>query len=341
MPLAFLKRNWFLLGILTAMLLGFLLPELAGLLNPRAVTRQAIVVLLFLIAGFTLPSESIVGGLRDIRLHVFLQLFIFLFVPVFFVLTTLPLRALWGPQLLLGIYALSCLPTTISSCIVFTQVSGGNLTGTVFNASLANMAGVILSPLILSVLMREAGRTLPFAQLLGILGNLALQMLLPIAAGQLLRQFFRRFAERHKRRFSVAGNLLVLGIVFFSFAGTAQNPQFMANLRRMLGPFGFLAVAHLVLLALAYLGARALRLSPQSTISALYTAPQKTLAAGAPLLSTYFAATPDILGVALLPLLFYHAWQLLVAGLLRGSTPMARLQRAAAAQEGPPLPGSR
>jgi predicted Na+-dependent transporter len=98
----------------------------------------------------------------------------------------------------------------------------------------------------------------------------------------------------------------------------------------MLGPFAYLAAAHLALLALAYGGARALRLSPQNTISVLYVAPQKTLAAGAPLLSTYFAASPEILGVALLPLLFYHAWQLLVAGVVRGSRLVARLQRAEA-----------
>jgi predicted Na+-dependent transporter len=51
----------------------------------------------------------------------------------------------------------------------------------------------------------------------------------------------------------------------------------------------------------------------------LYAAPQKTLAVGVPLVSTYFAASPEILGLALLPLVFYHAWQLLVAGFIRSS----------------------
>jgi sodium/bile acid cotransporter 7 len=329
MPLAFLKRNWFLFGILAALLLGFFLSKLEGVLNPRSITRDTLIVLLFLISGFTLPSEAIIGGLKDLRLHLFLQLFIFVFTPVFFVLTSLPFRGLWGPQLAIGIYALSCLPTTISSCIVFTQVSGGNVTGTMFNAALANLAGVVISPLILSLLMREAGSPLPFSELLGILRDLGLLMLLPIAAGQLLRRFLRRVAQEQKNRLAVASSLFILLIVFFSFARTAQNPQFMGNLRSMLGPFGYLAVAHLVLLALAYAGARALRFSPQSTISVLYAAPQKTLAVGAPLLSTYFAGSPEILGTVLLPLLFYHVWQLLVAGFVRSSSLVAGLQREA------------
>lgn len=324
--LAFLKRNWFLFGILTALLLGFFLSDLEGLLNPRSVTRNTLIVLLFLISGLTLPSEAIIGGLKELRLHLFVQLFIFLFAPVFFVLTSLPFRGLWGAQLLIGIYALSCLPTTISSCILFTQVSGGNVTGTMFNAALANLAGVVLSPLILSLLMREAGRPLPLSELLGILGDLGLLMLLPVLAGQLLRRFLRRVADAHRKGLSVASSLFILLIVFFSFAGTAQNPQFMGNLGDMLGPFGYLAAAHLALVALAYAGARLMRFSPQSTISVLYAAPQKTLAVGAPLLSTYFAATPEILGAALLPLLFYHVWQLLVAGFVRSSPLVARLR---------------
>jgi sodium/bile acid cotransporter 7 len=329
-PVAFLQKNWFFFGILAALVLGFFLSDLEGVLNPRSITRNTLIVLLFLISGFTLPSEAIVGGLKELRLHLFVQLFIFLFAPAFFVLTSLPFRGLWDPELLIGIYALSCLPTTISSCIVFTQVSGGNVMGTMFNAALANLVGVVLSPLLLSLLMRETGRPLPVSELLSILGDLGLLMLLPIAAGQILRRILCRVANAHKRRLSVASSLFILLIVFFSFARTAQNPEFMGNLRSMLAPFGYLAVAHLALLGLAYAGARALRFSPQSTVSVLYAAPQKTLAVGAPLLSAYFTGSPELLGVALLPLLFYHVWQLVVAGFVRSSPLVARLQRTAA-----------
>ena len=52
--------------------------------------------------------------------------------------------------------------------------------------------------------------------------------------------------------------------------------------------------------------------------TAVFVAPQKTLAMGVPLLSTYFAAQPEVLGIAMIPLLFYHPWQLLTAGVAKG-----------------------
>jgi sodium/bile acid cotransporter 7 len=319
MVLATLKRNWFLLGILAALLLGFLLPGLELVLNRGGIARTLLIVALFLISGFTLPSEAITRGLKDYRLHLYVQTFIFLFIPGFFLLTTLPFRSAWDHQLRVGIFAVAVLPTTISSCIVFTQISGGNVMGTMFNAALANILGVIVSPLLLSLLMRGGGDPLPAAEVLKILRNLSLQMLIPIACGQILRRFFQEVATKQKKRLSVACNVFILFILFFAFSKTARNPQFIDNLIAMLGPFGYLAAAHILLLLIAYTGARLFHFSRENTISVLYTAPQKTLAVGVPLISAYFAATPEILGAALLPLVFYHAWQLLVAGFVKSS----------------------
>jgi sodium/bile acid cotransporter 7 len=330
MELSWLKRNWFLLGILAVLLLGFFLPEIELLLNPDGITRTVLIVLLFLIAGFTLPSEAIGSGLKDYRLHLYIQSFIFLFIPAFFLLTTLPFRPAWDQQLYTGIFAVSILPITISSCIVFTQVSGGNLMVTMFNAALANILGVIISPLLLSLMMRGgAGQSLPASEILRILKNLSLQMLVPIACGQTLRRLFQCVALRQKKRLSVASNLFILFILFFAFSKTARNPEFVDNLRSLIGPFAYLAVTHILLLSIAYGGARVFRFSRKNTISVLYAAPQKTLALGVPLISTYFAATPEILGIALLPLVFYHAWQLLVAGFVKSSRLVREAQQLA------------
>ena len=82
-------------------------------------------------------------------------------------------------------------------------------------------------------------------------------------------------------------------------------------------PFLFLAVFHLYLLAAAYFGGRIIRLGRDSLKSILFTAPQKTVALGVPLISAYFADSPEILGVALLPVVFYHSFQLIVAGSIK------------------------
>ena len=220
-------------------------------------------------------------------------------------------------QLLIGIFALSALPTTVSSCIVFTQSARGNTVAAVFNASLANTVGIFLSPLLLSLLLSSAGRGMPVDQLLSTLRGLALNMLIPIIIGQVVRIKLREFADRHRRKFGVASSSLILAVVVLAFGRTASNPEFMRYATELPWLFVYLAGVHLTLVALVLVSTKLLKLSTPDRITAMFVAPQKTLALGAPLLTIYFSGQ-EILGVALLPLIFYHPFQLLTAGLLKG-----------------------
>lgn len=319
-----LRRHWFILGILLVIVVGAIEPSIGVAVSFGSTTRTVIVIVLFLIAGLTLPSESIGRGLRNLRLHATIQAFIFLIHPLFYLALTATLSGLIPAEIRTGIIALAVLPTTISSCIVFTQSADGNTVATMFNAALANIAGVILSPLLLSLLLRATDYAIPAGELWNILRKLALNMLLPIAAGQVLRRATVGFVTANKKKFGVASNILILAIIFLTFSSTASDPEFVASLSTMILPFGVLAVSHLVLVGLAYLVARPLfRFNREDTISVLFAAPQKTLAMGAPLLSVYFASAPQLLGFALLPLIFYHMWQLIVAGFLKGLPIMA------------------
>jgi solute carrier family 10 (sodium/bile acid cotransporter), member 7 len=310
-----LKKNWFLVGLLAAMSLGYLLGEDGALFNPGGWTNRAIVFVLFLITGLKLPSDRIKQDLATPRLHVYLQLFIFLIVPLYF-LTAIPLfgEAMDG-QLIVGVLALAVLPTTVSSCIVFTQNSNGNTVAAVFNAALANTAGIFISPLLLSLLLSSSGRALPASQLINTLQGLALNMLVPIALGQLARFRLREWAVAHGKQLAVASNVLILVIVLLAFARTGADPNFARYAPQLGWPIAYLMGSHLVLIGLVSAGAALLRLDRKDRITALFVGPEKTLALGAPLLTIFFEGQ-DILGVALLPLVIYHPWQLLVAGVL-------------------------
>ena len=327
--MSWVRKNYFLLGIVAALTAGFLLAERADFLNPGGWTSRVLVFLMFLITGLKLPTNRIAQDLSSPRLHILIQLFIFLVPPLFF-LTAQPLFASsLGGQLVVGIYALAVLPTTVSSCIMFTQTSGGNVVAAVFNATLANTIGIFLSPFLLSLLLSSTGRALPAEQFLITLRNLAINMLVPLAIGQLAR-IKARPSEKHGKRLSVLNNVLLLLVVTLAFARTTANPDLAAYAKELPLPILYLAGAHLLFVGLVYGGGRLLRLGDADLVTALYVAPQKTLALGAPLLTIYFAGDA-ILGIALLPLVFYHPFQLLVAGILRG-TPLVK--RAVAAQEG-------
>ncbi len=313
---SWLARNWFLVGLLAAVAVGLTAPRAGVAVSRDGASATVLVVLLFLTSGMSLPTEAIRTGLRDVRLHLFLQLFIFAVCPLYFAATAALLWRGGDPRIVAGILALAVLPTTVSSCIVFTQLARGNVVATIFNASLANVLGVFLSPLLLSWLLQRTGRALPAEELLRMLSSLSLQMLLPVAIGQVLRLRLRAWIERQRRRFGVFMNGAIVVIVWFSFSRPALDPTFAPSLLRFWPLLGYLAVSHLLLLGLAWSGARALRLDRANTCTALFVAPQKTLALGAPLLTTFFAGDPDLLGLALLPLIMYHLWQLAVAGFL-------------------------
>jgi len=315
--MAWLRKNWFILGIVVSLVTGYLLANQAEALNPAGWTNRIIVFLLFLITGLTLPSNRIRQDLSSPKLHVLIQIFIFIIAPALF-LTAAPLfRNAMDGQLLIGIFALSVLPTTVSSCIVFTQSARGNTVAAVFNASLANTVGIFLSPLLLSLLLSSTGRGLPMEQLLSTLRGLAVNMLVPIVIGQLVRIKVREFADRHRKKFGVVSNCLILIVVVLAFSRAAANPLFSRYATELPWVLVYLAGVHLTLVGLVLLATKLLRFPLPDRISAMFVAPQKTLALGAPLLTIYFSGQ-EILGVALLPLIFYHPFQLLIAGFLKG-----------------------
>ena len=312
-----LKRNWFLLGIVTVVSLGFLAPQAGRMLNPRSVTTNTVVVVQFLILGLTVPTESLLRGLAGWRFHLTVEIAIFVIGPIFFLLTSIPLRGVLNEGLMAGIVALGALPTTVSSCVVFTQLAGGNVAGAMFNSALSNTAGVLLSPFLLSLLLSGSGQGLPPEQMLAVFVDLGGRMIAPAAAGQLLRLLLARLADKNRTRLAVTANALVLVTVFFAVSRSAGHSAFASGVGTLVLPMAYLAAAHVALVALAWAAGRLMRFGRADRVALLFVAPQKTLVMGVPLLGIYFARSPELLGMAVLPLLFYHPFQLMVAGVIR------------------------
>ncbi len=313
-----LKKNWFLIGIFVTLLLGNFFPQFAGALNPGNVTRDIVIVIMFFVTGLTLPTDEIIAGVKQVRLHIFIETFIFVITPLYFIVTVALFSRFIPDAAIPGIYALALLPTTVTSCVVFTQVSGGNTVIAMFNAALSNALGIVLTPLLLSLLLAGTELSLPMSSLLGVFRSLTVLMLLPIIAGQLFRRNIRTIVTQYKKYFGIFGNASILLILFFVFSEVAENPEFAANLRFMFPVFIYLGISHLFLIALATGSAILLGEPKINWVTIMYVAPQKTLTMGAPMLAIYFADQPAMLAIAIVPLLFYHPFQLLVAGILRG-----------------------
>jgi solute carrier family 10 (sodium/bile acid cotransporter), member 7 len=313
----FLRKNWFLLGLLLVLCIGILAPGIGIFLSGKSYTSTFLVIIIFFNMGFTIPSEVILKGLEDFRLHIFTQVFIFLFCPLYFFASALAIRNYVSPEIMVGIYALACLPTTISTCVIFTQASGGNVPGTMFNSVLSNCIGIFLTPLLLSLFLNSSGHPFHAQDVVRVFANLGYSILLPLVVGQIARIFWKAFAEKHKKAMGTINNASILIIVLITISGTASKSNVLQKMGVGIVPILYIPVSYIILMSLAYWGARLLKFPHENIVSATYASPQKTLALGVPLLSTFFAGDPTLQVAAILPLLFYHPCQLFVSGLIK------------------------
>jgi sodium/bile acid cotransporter 7 len=308
-----LRKNWFVISLLAAITLGATAPRVGEILNPAGVLSAGAVVAIFLLSGLSLPTEKLTAGVRAWRLHAVCWGFIFVICPAWFALTGRAVTAVTDDRLLLGVVALGVLPTTISSCVALTSVARGNTAGAAFNAVATNLAGVLLSPVLLSVLAgTEAG--LDTEAMLSRLVSLAAKVIAPLALGQMLRRFWlgQRIETWGKAPSQISSGLIVL-IVFLAFAKAARSDKLASHAHYLPWMFAYLAASNVLLMLAVWVAARTVGLTKGDRAVAVFVGPQKTLALGAPLLSSLLADRPDLLAVTMTPILFYHPWQLLTA----------------------------
>ncbi|MFZ1985918.1 MAG: bile acid:sodium symporter family protein [Desulfatitalea sp.] len=310
-----LAQNWFLIGLGSVVLLAWRFPgpgASGGVLHSELLTRWG-VMLIFFFQGLTLSLTVVRSGVMQWRLHLFVQSFVFGMIP----LLALLMIALGGDRLpealRIGFLLLAVLPTTIATNVAYTALSGGNVAGAVFNSTLANFAGIFITPLWISLWLQVGGEALPLGKLFL---DISLMLLAPLLVGQACRPFVNKWVDGRKKYFSVASSLIILFIVHAAFCNSWKN-----NIWSVQGTQAVVLAAagaaslFVVTMGLVYLGTRIFRFDRANAVAALFCAPQKTLAAGVPLAKLIFAAHAE-LGLILLPIMLYHPLQLLVGGLL-------------------------
>lgn len=122
----------------------------------------------------------------------------------------------WFPAAIgLGFLYLGCLPSTVQSSIAFTSVAGGDVADALCAASLSNLIGVALRPLLLArILHTSTGESDP----LGAVWKIAQQILFPFLLGQLLRPLLADVLNRNKQAIVIVDRCSILLIVYSVFS---------------------------------------------------------------------------------------------------------------------------
>lgn len=311
-----LAHDWFLIGMLTAVLLASFFPD-AGRSGGWLHMENAVdigVALVFFLHGLTISLESFKAGLLRWPVHLLVQALTFVLFPLLFY----PFHALFSgvvpPALMLGFLYLCVLPSTITSSVAMTGMAKGNVPAAIFNATLSSLLGILMTPLLVNLMAQTQGAgDLPLLEtILGI----ARMLLLPLAVGQLSRPLLFRWFNRHKAITGKLDKLVILMLVFAAFCDSVAAGLWRDHGTQIIGvTLAGAAVLLGVVLALSTLFARRLGFNVEDEITIVFCGSKKTLASGVPMATLLFGANPS-LGLIVLPIMLYHQLQLFVCSML-------------------------
>lgn len=304
----FLSRlpiDGYLLALIGMVILAALFPASGQAAVVMDGVVKAAIALLFFLYGARMSPAAIGAGLLHWRLQGTVFLSTFLLFPLLGLGLVFLMRGSLQPDLLTGMLYLCLLPSTVQSSIAFTSIAGGNVAGALTSASLSNLLGVIVTPLLVALLIGGANGAIHLQSIL----DIGLQILAPFAVGQLCRPLLKDWLTRHAKLTGLVDRGSILLIVYAAF-----SEGVVAGVWSQVAPLDLAKVIGLniallaIVLALTLFAGRALKFDRPDRIVILFCGSKKSMATGIPMAGILFAghAVPLIV----LPIMLFHQIQL-------------------------------
>lgn len=305
----------FLLWLVGMVIAASLLPARGLALEAFGFAADAAIVLLFFLHGAKLSREAVLAGIGNWRLHLMTLAFTYLLFPVLGLAAARVTGLVIDPALAQGLLFLALLPSTVQSSIAFTAMAGGNVAAAVCSASISNLVGIVMTPLLVALFIHSGSAA--DVDGLASVQKIAGQLLLPFVAGHLLRPLIGKWVDSHKKLLQPVDRSSVLLVVYSAFSAAVAN-----GVWGRVGPFDLvvLLLASAVMLALVIaingIVARFAGLPREDSIVLLFCGSKKSLVSGVPMAGALFA--PAQVGMVILPLMIFHQLQLFVCAWLAG-----------------------
>lgn len=302
---SFLIRRWFLL----LLVLGFGLASVApsSLHWTRTADPKVIMALALFLSAWTLQSRDLVRAV----VRPFPALW-----AAFISYGPLPALA-WGlGELLLpiedfriGLMVTASVPCTLASAVLWTRLAGGDEA----SALLSTLLTTGLSWLATTAWLTTTTGSAVTLDTSGMMGNLALVLVLPVGVGQLARAapVLAAAADRWKGALSVLSRLLVVVIMLKAAVEVRErlgDDGATIGAGTLLLTAGVCVGTHLLALAAGVWSGKLLGMDAASRAAVAFAGSQKTLPVSLYLFEAYFRQYP----LAVVPMAFYHVGQLLV-----------------------------
>lgn len=314
---ATLKRigiDGFQIAIIIAIVVAYFLPG-PGIKKDGFTLEQLTsfgLSLIFFFYGLKLSLRKLRSELKNWRMHIVVHLSTFLLFPLLGLLL-LPFFKQEHHLFWVGIFYLCALPSTVSSSVVMVSIAGGNIPAAIFNASLSTLAGIFITPLWMLPVLEAGGESMHPGD---IMLKLILQVLLPVMLGLLLNQRAGWFAEKYKMQLRYFDQSIIVLIIYTAFCHAFYEKAFagFSLFTLLLMAAGMSALFFLVFFLLRKL-CTLLKFNRGDTITVLFCGSKKSLVHGTVMSRVLFPASAAV-SVILLPLMMYHALQLIFVSMI-------------------------
>ncbi len=307
----------FLMALICAIILASVLPCRGEMQHILQQVVTVLITLMFFFQGAKLERHAIIESVRDWRLQGTVLLCTFALFPLLGIGLHLLFRnlfpnALFGEDLWAGILFLCCLPSTVQSSIALTSIARGNVPAAICAATVSNIAGIALTPLLTGIVLGHVGAGhSPLESVL----DVAKELLLPFILGQILQKWIGPIVKRHKFLISFTDRGSIVVVVYTAFSSAVVE-----GIWHRVSPLHLLEVAlldslmlALVLMASHFMG-KGMNQSTENSIALQFCGSKKSLASGVPMASVIFPSAS--VGIIVLPLMIYHQIQLFTCTLL-------------------------
>jgi sodium/bile acid cotransporter 7 len=302
--IAVLRKRWFLMALICGVGLACWRPQWLQPYTQKLPAQGLVFASLFLMA-WTLDSRAMFAALMRPWPALWATVISYGLVPP---LGWLAGRLLSQPDFYVGLMIISSVPCTLASAVVWTRRAGGND---------ATALLVILLTTATSWLATTGWLAIATGTEVGLrsgdmMAELVLILIMPVGLGQLC-QIIRPLAvlaARHKMALGVIAQLLILAVILkaATILGERLHESPPVETGTVFLAAVFSVTVHLIALAGGFWTGRAWGFDRPSRIAVAFASSQKTLPVALVLFETYFKSYP----LAVIPLVFYHAGQLIV-----------------------------
>ncbi|KAI0433928.1 sodium bile acid symporter [Xylaria sp. FL1042] len=242
--LSFIIDNWLVIGFGVAAVLGYFFPHVAargGTIRSEYSILYGGIGLIFLINGAQLSPEKLKEHALNWRLHIVVQGTNLVLIPVIQLILVYIIIAASGissgnidASILVGMIIVACIPTTVASNVVMTRNAGGDEAAAIIEVVVGNVVGAIISPFLIYGFLpskpeleslRPATPSTLGPVYVGVLMQLGLSVLLPLAVGQGLRWTFPKQTSWVLQTFYLAklASVLMVLVAWSTFSGAFET----------------------------------------------------------------------------------------------------------------------